>query len=410
MYENYGNNRTKKLAGVSHFLEHLLFKHTENFTGADILKEFTRIGGYYNASTDKDETMFYVKTLTDNYKIATDLLYDIVVKPVFLKEDVRTERKVVLEELAQTLDDFTEELYDKSTSTLIPKNNAYYPSVIGKKTHLQDMNIEDILKYYKQHYQDFMVVVNCDKQHFHSINKYVEEKFGIGIKSVANFDDPKFLKISQILQQPDKMIQVDLTDTFQYNTSMLFPSFRYCEVRKHLLLNFVKFCLTDAGLYSILSYEIREKQGLVYSIKMSNERMRYLGILRINFATSNKDIVKIIGIIMNILYDLKIHGLSKDKLIYFKESYKNHMMYKFTNEEYRASWYGDNLFYGTSQNEQDLFDGIKNITNKDIKKICKEVFQFKRMGIYTSGNYDNKDNELVNKLKDAIDVWHKERP
>lgn len=409
MYENYGSNKTKKLAGVSHFLEHLLFKHTENFTGVEILQEFTRIGGYYNASTDKDETMFYVKTLTENYQIATDILYDIVVKPIFLRDDVKTERKVVLEELAQTMDDFSEELYDESTTTLIPKNNPYYPSVIGKKTHLQDMNMEDIVMYYKQHYKDFMIVINCDKQHFNNISKYVQKKFGIDIKSVSNFDDPQFLKVSQVLQQPEKMIRVELTDTFQYNTSILFPSFRYCEVRKHLLLNFVKFCLTDAGLYSILSYEIREKQGLVYSIKMSNERMRYLGILRMNFATSNKDIVNIVGIIMSILFDLKLHGLSRDKLKYFKESYKNHMMYKFTNEEYRASWYGDNFFYGTSQNEKDLFDGIISITNKDIKNICREVFQFKRMGIYTNGNYGNYNNELVDKLKDTVDGWQKKK-
>lgn len=404
IYEHYGSNKKKQIAGVSHFLEHILFKHTENFTGADILKEFTRIGGYYNASTDKDQTMYYVKTLTENYKVATDLLYDIVVKPVFLQDDINDERKVVLEELAQSLDDFTDTLYDESTSTLIPTNNIYYPSVIGKKTHLKNLKLDDIMAYYKQYYGKYMVVVNCDKrnaQQFKEISAYIQGKFG---EKKINFDDKKMLKVSQVFQRPQKMIRIELNETFQYNTAILFPSFRYREDNKNLLLNFIKFCLTDAGLYSILSYEIREKRGLVYSIRMSNERMRYLGIVRITFATSNKDIATILDVIMSVLYDLKVNGLSKSKLAYFKESYRNHMMYKFTNEEYRASWYGDNIFYGSAQTEKDLFDGIDKVRNEDIKTICGEVFNFKKMGVYTNGNYHDA-RILLHNLQQKIDYW-----
>lgn len=401
IYEHYGRNKRKHMAGVSHFLEHLLFKHTESFSGADILKEFTRIGGYYNASTDKDQTMFYVKTLTENYKVATDLLYDIVVKPVFSEEDINDERKVVLEELAQSLDDFSDALYDESTSTFIPTRNIYYPSVIGKKTHLQTMKIDDIVSYYKRHYNRYMVVVNCDKRDFKEVSAYIDGKFG---NVNVNFDEPRLMRVSQLYQKPEKMLRIELNDTFQYNTAILFPSFRHSEVHKHLLLNFVKFCLTDAGLYSILSYEIREKRGLVYSIRMSNERMRYIGILRVTFATSNKDIVTILEMILSILYDLKTQGLSRAKLSYFKESYKNHMMYKFTNEEYRASWYGDNLFYGSTQTEKELIDGINKIKNEDVKNICQEVFTFKKMGVYTNGNYD--DEQILSQgLRDKIDYW-----
>lgn len=408
IYEHYGQNKKKNLAGMSHFLEHLLFKHTENFSGADILKEFTRIGGYYNASTDKDETMFYVKTLTENYKVATDLLYDIVVKPVFLKEDVATEKKVVLEELAQSRDDFGDTLYNESTSTLIPKSNIYYPPVIGKKTHLEAMGVNAIVDFYKKHYKDFMVVVNCDKRFASGIANYVAMKFAKGAEKEKHisFDDPRLLKLSQVYQLESLRVRVEANETFQFNTSILFPSFKYSDVEKHVLLNFVKFCLTDAGLYSILSYEIREKRGLVYSIKMNNERMRYMGILRVTFGTSNKDIVGILDVIMGILHELKTTGLSRAKLTYFKESYMNHMMYKFTNEEYRASWYGDNLFYGSTQTEKDLFKSIKKIDNQDVKNICQEVFVLDKMGIYTNGNYDvGHNSQLDSSIRKKVDYW-----
>ncbi len=398
IYENYGNNKKKNISGVSHFLEHVLFKHTENYTGNELLKEFTRIGGYYNASTDKDETMFYVKTLSENHQTAVDLLYDIVVKPVFRIEDIRSEKKVVLEELAQTRDDFYNGVYDDSTATLLAPNNIYLPTVIGRKTHLQTSKINDIVKYYKQRYGNFMVVINCDVSHKDNIHKYVTSKFGKNEK--LTFDEPGLLALSNVFQDTPK-VRIVVNNTFQFNTTILFPSYKYCDVKQNVLLNFVTFCLTDAGLYSILSYEIREKRGLVYSIKMNNERMRYLGMLRITFGTSNKDIVNILTVIMTILNDMKSNGLSRKNLQYFKDSYKSRIMYKFTNEEYRASWYGDNFFYGSKQTEGELLKSINKITNNDVKNLCKDVFDFNKMGFYSNGNYDEERN-VGNEIKNVI--------
>jgi predicted Zn-dependent peptidase len=400
IYENYGTYKNKKFEGLSHFIEHLLFKHTENFTGKEILQEFTRIGGYYNASTDKDQTMFYVKTLTESYKTAIDLLYDIVVKPVFLEEDVKTERRVVLEELAQSKDDLGDALFQDSTYTLLSKNNLYSSSVIGKSTHLRGVKVDDIIQYYKKHYKDIMVVVNCDKKYKKEIQNYVSLKFGKN--DTISFYNPKMHKESNKFNtlESDRFC-LAINDTYQYSTSILFPSYEYCDSKKNTILNFVKYCLTDAGLYSLLSYEIREKRGLVYSIRMSNERMRYVGLLRITFSTSNKDIVNILGVVLDVLDNIKRFGLSKDDLKYFKDSYKSNMMYKFTNEEYRASWYGDNLFYGTKQTQKDLLDEITKISNNDIKKIARDVFQYNKMGFYSNGNYDN-ETELYKSLQDVV--------
>jgi predicted Zn-dependent peptidase len=400
IYENYGKYKNKNFSGLSHFIEHLLFKHTENFTGKEILQEFTRIGGYYNASTDKDQTLFYVKTLTESYKTAIDLLYDIIVKPIFLEEDVNTERRVVLEELAQSKDDFGDTLFEDSTYTLLSKKNIYALPVIGKSTHLRGVKVEDILQYYRKHYKNIMIVVNCDERYKKEIQKYVSLKFGKNDK--ISFYNPKMHKESNRFQtQESERFRISVNDTYQYSTSILFPSYEFCDSKNNTILNFIKYCLTDAGLYSMLSYEIREKRGLVYSIRMNNERMRYLGLLRISFSTSNKDITNILGVIFDVLDNIKKYGLSKEDLTYFKDSYKSNMMYKFTNEEYRASWYGDNLFYGTKQTQNDLLQDITKISNNDIKKIAKDVFQYDKMGLYSNGKYDN-EKELYKSLQEVV--------
>ena len=403
IYENYGKNKKQSIQGLSHFIEHLLFKHTENFTGKEILQEFTRIGGYYNASTDKDQTLYYIKTLTENYRIAIDLLYDVVVKPIFLEEDINTERKIVLEELAQSKDDLSDSLYEESTYTVLSKKNIYGPSVIGKKSHLKNIEIKDILKFYKAHYKNLMLVVNCDERYRNEIKNYVSLKFGKNDRIC--FYNPKMQRESNRFNtSQDDRFTIVLNDTYQYNTTILFPSYKFCETNGNTILNFIKYCLTDAGLYSMLSYEIREKRGLVYGIRMSNERMRYVGLLRITFSTSNKDIINILKVIFDILETIKKNGLTKEDLKYFKDSYKNYMMYKFTNEEYRASWYGDNIFYGTKQTQEDLMNGIKTISNSDIKRIAQEVFQYSKMGLYTNGNYSNVGN-LYKMLKCMIQSY-----
>lgn len=386
------SKKGRKISGISHFLEHLLFKDTEQFTGKELLEAFTQLGGYYNASTDKDETMFYVRTMADNFELATDIIYDIVCKPVFRQEDMETERKIVLEELAQTKDNLDDYIYEESTRTLLDKDNIYLPPVIGRKGDLQSITLCDVKSYYQERFKDIMIVVNCDASMKQQVKKYVSAKFA-SRKQYVNFEEKRLGPLSQ-----KSSIKVVNNGTFQYNTVVLFPAYKYAEVQENMVLNFLRFCLTGAGLFSILYYEIREKMGLVYTIKLSNERNRYLGVSRLSFATSNKNVSGILRVIFDILNGLKKNGLDTKTLKYFKTSCLNHYKYKFTSEEYRASWYGDNFFYGVSMTEADMFNAIERITNDDLKRVASEVFDLDKVAIYTMGNYgDGADEHKVKK-------------
>lgn len=388
IYEHVGEFKGQKLAGMSHFLEHLLFKHTENFSGQQILKAFTQIGGYYNASTDKDQTMYYVKTLTENYQLATTLLYDIVAKPIFQEHELEVERKIVLEELASSKDNLTDVVYEQSTTTLLGKDNPYLPSVIGTQANLKGITTREVLKYYRAHYDNVMVVIDCDRKVRNEVQRFVTKLFGVN-QPISFYNSAFEAPSLRFIHDQSNRIQLVPSETYQYNTSILFPSFKFADVHKHILLNFVKFCLSDAGLYSIMTYEIREKRGLVYSIRMTNERMRYTGVFRITFGTSNKDLVGILDVMLSIMSDLKQFGLSKKNLAYFKTSYKNHLKYKFANEEFRASWVGDNLFYGCPISVSKFFQMIDDIDNTHFMTTCRKVFVFNRMGIYSTGAYNN---------------------
>lgn len=388
IYENIGSFKDKNVAGISHFMEHLLFKHTEKFTGKQVLENFTKLGGFYNASTDKDQTMFYVKTMVENYMTATDLLYEVVMRPTFKRNEMLVERKVVLEELSQTKDDYDDILYKGSNESILGKDNIYLPSVIGKKKDLLEIQYKTLWEYFCERFKKCLIVVNCDNRFIKKVKEYIISKV---FKGKTDLDLVDFYEkdMETLSKHVIRKVIVDVQDTVQFNSCITFISYQYNDYKNNIVLDFVKFCLTGAGLYSILSYAIREKRGLVYSIKASNEKMRYLGLFKIHFGTSNKDLANILQVIVKLLNDIKKNGLGRDMLLFFKTSYLNHVKYQFTNQEYRATWHGDNIFYGVDITEKYYFEQIKNITNKDIKDVCTHVFDMTRMSIYTFGNYNN---------------------
>jgi predicted Zn-dependent peptidase len=396
IYENIGMFQNKKISGISHFIEHLLYKHTEKYTGKQVLENFTKLGGFYNASTDKDQTLFYVKTLINNYELAIDLLYEIVLRPRFKRTDVLMERKVVLEELSQTKDDYDDVLYTGSTHSILDKENIYRSPVIGYKKDLVKVSYDTLWKYYHKMFKDFLVVVNCDVKYTASVKEYITNKIFKHRKmhSISFYDEKLEQKSSKFVTR----VIIDVQNTVQYNSCLTFVSYKYKDYKNNIILDFLKFCLTDAGLYSVLSYAIREKRGLVYSIKASNEKMRYLGLFKIFFGTSNKDLCEILRVIIDILNDITTDGLDSDMLLFYKTSYLNHLKFKFTNEEYRSTWHGDNMFYGVQLTEKEFIKCVEEITNKDIKMICKDVFNVSRMSIYSFGKYQD-THELQKKIR-----------
>ncbi len=389
IYEHVGKFKNEQISGTSHFLEHLLFKHTENFSGKEILQKFAQLGGYYNASTDKDQTMFYVKTLVDNYRLAIDILTDIVMKPKFRRSEMKIERQVVLEEYAQTQDSTEDLIYEGSNRSILSPQNIYRPPVIGYASNLNRVSFDKVWEYYHARFKNVMIVINCDKRYTKDIQEYISKKLRANPNDNVDFDEHALQRKSLLLQEPKKRIFIDVVDSFQYNTIISYPAYPFKNLHEGIILSFLKFCLTDAGLYSILSYEIREKRGLVYSIKATNDKMRYLGIFRISFGTSNKDVVSIVSVIQEMLNDLIKNGMDEETLNFYKVSYLNHLKYRFINEDHRTNWHGDNLFYGVKMSEDKLFNAIETIDNLQIKKVAKYIFESTKRCIYTMGHYTN---------------------
>ncbi|MDU5019311.1 MAG: pitrilysin family protein, partial [Clostridiales bacterium] len=142
---------SEKLSGISHFIEHMLFKGTKNRTSKEIASTIDNLGGQINAFTSKECTCYYVKLLDEHIDIGLDILSDMFLNPLFDKEDIEKERQVILEELKMYEDSPEDLVYDLLMEGVY-KTDALGGNIIGTKESLDNMNREIISDYFKKYY------------------------------------------------------------------------------------------------------------------------------------------------------------------------------------------------------------------------------------------------------------------
>lgn len=373
---------TKRISGGSHMLEHMLFKNTGDYT-KNISKSITSIGGKYNAVTSKDVTYFYIKTHINNYKDAIQIIHQIVGLCNFTDNDLRTERKVVLEEYNQHVDNAGGALEELTLVSLLDDVNVYRKSIIGEQRVLKKVTAKNLKEYYKSRYDRFTIFINCPVSKDKAVLRYTEKMFGRQEQyqffeediSKLYITDPKVMAINRGLSQ--------------YITRISYPVHISLSAVEEIHLQFVSYILTGAGLYSLLNHDVRELRGLVYTVHSFTEMFRYGGIFMIQYSSSNGQIEYITSIILSILHNLQKNGMTEQSLSYYKKSFLNTTQVKLLNQEYRSEYHGLQHFYGRYLSDDDVINSIRKIKNKDIKKICRKIFDFDSQGVVTIGNYSN---------------------
>jgi predicted Zn-dependent peptidase len=172
VYVNAGAvTEPEKKLGISHMLEHMLFQTPKT---KELVHSITRSGAVINGATDIDTTMYYVKTDASAYKQALHLISSIVFDSYFTSNDLDKERRVVIEELHGSAGDTEGSvIWEVSNLTLLSPDHLYMRKTIGTIESLRALTVADLKKYYKEHYSNAIIVVNCPR----NLVKPVEEFF-----------------------------------------------------------------------------------------------------------------------------------------------------------------------------------------------------------------------------------------
>jgi predicted Zn-dependent peptidase len=299
-----GQDEPAPLAGVSHFLEHLLFKGTESRTAAAIAEAVDKVGGDMDAATGKDYTTFEVRVLDDCLALGLDLLSDILWAPAFRADEVEAERQVILEELLSHGDEPADAVHDLVLEALFP-DHPLGRNVLGEEATVQSITRDEIRAFHAHHYRPANVVVSAaGRLDPDQVAHGVEARFcGLGGGDAPTRRAPGSA-VSPVL--------VHGRPTEQAHVVVGMRSLSADDDDRHALaaLNHV----LGGGLSSRLFQEIRERRGLAYSVYSYHSPFAGAGALAVYAGTASRHVHEVLELIHEGLDGLAEGGVRADEL------------------------------------------------------------------------------------------------
>lgn len=375
---------TKENSGVSHFIEHMLFKGTTNRTSKELAREIDNLGGVINAFTSKECTCFYVKLLDEHINIGIDVLSDMILNSRFDELDIKKEKSVILEELKMYEDSPDDLVYDLLLENIY-KDHSLGMNILGDRQSLKNLKRESILDYYNEYYVPNNSIISiCGNFKFEEIVKQIEEKFKTWQpKSVdttttkPNFN-PCIVKKNKDIEQVNLAINLDAI-----------PMTNNREVYALSVVNNV----FGGSISSRLFQKIREEKGLAYSIYSSQTLYEDCGELGIFASTSTENIQEVYKSILEEIELIRNEYISQQEIHESKEQLKGSYMLDLESTSSRMMSNGKNLLMRNKvDDEQDIIDYINAVEYDDVVKIIKKVFNTENMGVCIVG----KDVENIN--------------
>lgn len=275
-------NESEKQAGITHFLEHMLFKGTDSRSSYDIAMSMESVGGYLNAFTSSEYTCYYSRCLNTQLNKALDVLSDMVLNPSFPEDEVEKEKKVVIEEMKMYRDSPDDFLFEEFSNKLFEGHPLGRP-IIGFEETVSAFSREDLYEYMKERYQpwNLLVAVAGNTDHNKVVN-LVSDYFG-DLPSKGEDQENQELTPYQVINQ--KLTK----DIEQTHLILGRRGLDYDHDDKYRLL--LANTVLGGGMSSRLHQNVREKYGYCYSINTFNQSYQDTGIFGVYVGT-DKDYVK----------------------------------------------------------------------------------------------------------------------
>ncbi|WP_052339188.1 M16 family metallopeptidase, partial [Gorillibacterium massiliense] len=357
-------NETEAQNGISHFIEHMLFKGTDRFSAKEIAEVFDGIGGNVNAFTSKEYTCYYAKVLDQHLPIAVDLLANMFFQSLLDPEDLDKERNVILEEIAMyedTPDDLVHDLLAKAAYGEHPLGYT----ILGSEENLRSLRSDDLRAYMADRYRLEDIVISIAGNYPDSILELLEKHFGAFSGKGIEGDNhaPGFVG-GQVYNKKK---------TEQNHICLALPGLKLSDDRLYamVLLNNV----IGGGMSSRLFQEIREKRGLAYSVYSYHSANADSGLFTIYTGTAPKQTDEVLKLTEEVLSDLLAKGMTEKELGQGKEQLKGSLILGLESSGSRMNRIGKNeLMLGQHFTLDETIDMIEAVTMEDVNKLSKELF------------------------------------
>ena len=326
-------NENKKNAGVSHFIEHMMFKGTEKRNAREIAEDIDRIGGQINAFTGKEATCYYVKTIGTNLMTGAEVILDMLANSVFDKIEMGKERKVICEEI-KMIQDQPDDLAHDTVTEMLFKGTPFGKSIIGTPTSLKNISRNVLVKYKEEQYTRDSIVVsvagNFDENEF---CRFLEDKF----------DSMKASKpsLNAETEEYKRGFKVMVKDIQQSHICLATKGVSLCDRRKYALQ--VLNNIMGGSMSSRLFQNIREEKGLAYSVYSLTSSFSTDGYYLIYAGVGHDKIRDALRGIEEELMTLRKTGVTEDELAMSKEQLKSSFIFGQENVASRMFANGKNV-------------------------------------------------------------------
>ena len=358
-YESRDNN------GISHFVEHLLFKGTEKRSASQIVGEIEEVGGSIDGFTSREFSGYWVKIPSSHLEKALDILSDLLLHPRFAREDFEKEKEVIIEEIKSALDNPQEFLSDSFTQNFWEGSPWGFP-ILGREDSVSRFSLEEVRNFYLEHYfnSPFIISLAGDFK-FKEVLRTIEEKWG-GIRWGRKKELPPPTRVKgSVFTFPRNLEQVHFilgTPGVSQKTPLRF-AFLVME------------SILGGGMSSRLFQRVREEFGLVYEIFTFHLSTSTCGLLGIYGGSRGEKVRDAVRLILEEMRNMKEGKISEEEVEKNKEFLKGGIILSSENTQSRMSRLANQQFYfGRIYSLEEVIERIERVKVEEVRKVAEKIF------------------------------------
>lgn len=357
-------HETAEINGVAHMLEHMAFKGTQRRSARAIAEEIEAVGGYLNAYTSREHTVYYARVLKEDVALATDILSDILLNSVFDSEELERERYVILQEIGQSLDTPDDLVFDLLQEASYPNQSMGRP-ILGTTETVSAMGRDQLQNYLNAHYRgDRLVVVGAGQVSHQALVEQVAKTLGAAPGTArTTIESAQYQGGERRHQRPLEQVHVALGfPGVAFNDPDYFAAQVYTTV-------------LGGGMSSRLFQEVREVRGLAYSVYSYAQSYMDGGSIGVYAGTGEKDVTELVPVIAGEMQALT-ENVSEEEINRARAQLKASLLMSLESSSSRMEQVGRQLLvYGRIIPTPELIAAIDAVDQAAVRRVARRVLQ-----------------------------------
>jgi predicted Zn-dependent peptidase len=386
-------DETEPRAGVSHFIEHLLFKGSSRYSAQEIAELFDELGGELNAATSRETTVVYARVPDERLELALDVMADMVYRPSFT--DVDSEREVVLEEIAMVEDTPHDLVHDIAAEAVFGGHPLGRP-VIGRAEVISGISRRALASYHHRAYAgDQLVLAAAGNVRHERLVGLLEERRNSATSRVG------LPARKSVRRLPPPGLRFQRKDTEQYHVCLSAPGISRTDERRFAAS--ILDAIVGGSASSRLFQEIREKRGMAYSVYSYSSQYSDAGQVGMYVGTREENLGACLEIAVAELADVAAGNVRNEELARAKENLKGRLLLSLESTSNRMTRLGKALVTGTPLLEiEEIVRRLESVTSEEVAELADELLAVGRLSAAGIGPDEARFRDAVARVSPGL--------